>query len=914
MAPSKSKGGANKPATPKSHGKQAVQKTTPKGAAAAAAAAATKATPKSASKTTPKFDPLSIGTIEDDEDETQTYDKVLASFGADSDDEEGGATEKEKKKLGKKKEHVDSEFTFELSGGDLLTEVGVGGASYWDFRAAKAAVKGASEGYDVEANSIEDMIARKRLQLKDRKKETPPVKVAAKIVEPVEEEVEDMGDVEMDANGNFIFKDGDDEDDADEEDEEDENEESGAEGEVSQDDEDVELDQDLQMEVDSEDELSGEEDQVTIAPKKLQQGQEDDEDESEDETSKMEDIVNEKRKAAFFAPTPEPEAKSADSSSTDTFTNFRLSRPILKAISDMGYSKPTPIQVRSIPLSLQAHDLCVSAQTGSGKTLAFLIPIIERLLFRPKTIPATRVLILVPTRELGVQCHSVALKLSKYTDISWSLCVGGLSSKVQEAELKKRPDGVIATPGRLIDHLHNSQGFTLDGIEILVIDEADRILEDGFSDELDEIIKATPKSRQTMLFSATMTDKIDDLTKLSLSRPVRLFVNKATSLTSRLTQEFVRVRAHKEESKPAMLLALCSRTYKEEVVVFFRSKAAAHYMKVLFGLCGLNAAELHGNLTQLQRLESLESFRDKKASFLLCTDLASRGLDIPGIKTVINYDMPKSYATYIHRCGRTARANQSGVAVSFVGEADRAVLKMAMKASTDEVQHRVIPGKVVTRFEVKVEELKHPAAEVLQEEKKEKEIRGLEMKVKKMENMANFEDEIKGRPKKSWFQTAADKEKAKLLGTEKHMADMGLKRKIVEDTRAPIKRGKFDGLSRHKKRVKMAREDDKKELALQSISARTAKKASRPARLATIPETSSKPSGPGGAGGAKKKSAFAVESSGVRSKKRGPKDASTSSSKASGGANSSLAPKSGGGAGKKKKIVSKTLSKHKRRK
>ncbi|ORY24648.1 DEAD-domain-containing protein [Rhizoclosmatium globosum] len=756
------------------------------------------------------------------------------------------------------------------------------------------------------------MIERKRKELKEKKKSGAKKAVeVAKAADEEEPEVEDMGDVHMDANGNFIFENesGDDDDDDDDDmdldigiKETDQDDEDGADD--NDDDEEYAKDLDT-MEEDSADELSGEEDQVTVAPKKSQQELDDESDESDDETNKIEDIVNEKRKAEFFAPAPEMQEKE-DATSTETFTNFRLSRPILKAISDMGYTKPTPIQTRSIPLSLQAHDLCVSAQTGSGKTLAFLVPIIERLLFRPKDTPTTRVLILVPTRELGVQCHSVALKLSKFTDISWSLCVGGLSTKVQELELRQRPDGVIATPGRLIDHIRNSQGFSLDGIEILVIDEADRILEDGFADELDEIIKSTPKSRQSMLFSATMTDKIEDLTKLSLNRPIRLFVNKATALTSRLTQEFVRVRAHKEESKPAMLLALCSRTYKEEVVIFFRSKAAAHYMMVLFGLCGLKAAELHGNLTQLQRLESLEAFRDQKANFLLCTDLASRGLDIPGIKTVINYDMPKSYSTYVHRCGRTARANQSGIAVSFVGESDRAVLKMAMKASTDEIQHRVIPGKVVTRFEVKVEEMKPAAAEVLQEEKKEKEMRGLEMKVKKMENMVEFADDIKNRPKKSWFQTTAEKEASKQLGKDKHNEDMGSKPLTLEDVRTPIKRGKFDGLSRHKRRMRMAKEEDKKEMAAATVAARSAKKASRPGRITTIPD-SSKPAAKSNSGPQKKKSSFASEASGVRGKKKSSPSGSGSSSK--------MGAKSGSGVAKKKisNKKFKSLGKHKRR-
>ena len=313
-----------------------------------------------------------------------------------------------------------------------------------------------------------------------------------------------------------------------------------------------------------------------------------------DEMKQLEDIVADKRAATFFEDAPEEEE------STETFTSMSISRPILKAIAAMGFVKPTDIQSRTIPLALQGRDICGSAVTGSGKTAAFMIPILERLLFRPKSTPATRVLILVPTRELGAQCHAVALGLSKFSTIQACLCVGGLSNKIQEAELLQKPDIVIATPGRLIDHIHNSKSFSLDQIEIMVMDEADRMLEDGFKAELEEIIKHTPRKRQTMLFSATMTDNIDELIKLSLDRPIRLFVDSSQSMTTKLVQEFIRVRGHKEEARPAILAALCARTYKTETLVFFRSKAAAHHMKITFGLLGLKAAELHGNLTQLQ--------------------------------------------------------------------------------------------------------------------------------------------------------------------------------------------------------------------------------------------------------------------------------------------------------------------------
>ncbi|KAI8917650.1 P-loop containing nucleoside triphosphate hydrolase protein [Powellomyces hirtus] len=612
-------------------------------------------------------------------------------------------------------------------------------------------------------------------------------------------------------------------------DEDDEDEDAEAEGDVSDvDDEEVFGGEELEEE-DGEDEVT-----TTKKARRSKHAA----DEGDEEVDEAADIVHEKRKAEYFAPAPEVE----DPTAADSFTNMRLSRPILKGIASMGFVKPTAIQARTIPIALQGTDICGSAVTGSGKTAAFIIPVLERLLFRPKNVATTRVLVLVPTRELGVQCHAVAVALAKFSDIQFCLCVGGLSSKTQEAELRKRPDVVIATPGRLIDHIHNSRSFNLDSVEILIMDEADRMLEDGFTAELNEIIKHTPKSRQTMLFSATMTDNVDDLIKLSLNRPVRLFVDTSTSIASRLVQEFIRVRSHREDSRPAILGALCTRTYKSHTIVFFRSKAAAHHMKIVFTLLGLKAAELHGNLTQAQRLEALESFRDQKVDFLLATDLASRGLDINGIKTVINYDMPKNYAQYVHRIGRTARGGAGGRAVSLVGEADRNVLKMAIKNSRDEVKHRIVPSSVVTKYETKISGLEDDVKATYAQEAHDRDIRNADMQITRMQNMILHEDEIKSKPAKTWFlnskEVAAEKEK----GLAKHNANFGdasNKRKADDD--AP-KRGKFDGLSRKQKRTKIAREEDAKELASQARHARSAKHKARPARLNA--EAPAKPSTP----------------------------------------------------------------------
>lgn len=339
--------------------------------------------------------------------------------------------------------------------------------------------------------------------------------------------------------------------------------------------------------------------------------------------------------------------------------------------------------------------------------------------------------------------------------------IGGLSRNAQEIQLRTRPDILIATPGRLIDHILNSRSFTLDHIDILIMDEADRMLEDGFSAELTEIVKACPQSRQTMLFSATMTDNVDELIRMSLNRPVRLQIDSSNATAARLVQEFVRIRQHREEDRPAVLLALCSRTFKRRVIVFFRSKAAAHQMKIIFGLMGLRSAELHGNLTQEQRLASLEEFRDEKVDFLLATDLASRGLDIKGIDTVINFNMPQNYAIYQHRVGRTARAGRMGRAVTLAGENDRKLLKMAIKnADKRTVKNRVIPQDVITRYRERVEGLTEGVKEVMAEEKEDKALRQAEMEMRKSSNLLKHEDEIYSRPAKTWFQTADEKKLA----------------------------------------------------------------------------------------------------------------------------------------------------------
>lgn len=307
----------------------------------------------------------------------------------------------------------------------------------------------------------------------------------------------------------------------------------------------------------------------------------------------------EKRKA-FFAPEEKTNDKAAAAAAKSTFQDFNLSRPILRGLASVGFTDPTPIQRKTIPVALLGKDIVGSAVTGSGKTGAFIVPILERLLFRPRKIPTSRVAILMPTRELAVQCYNVAVKLATFTDITFCQLVGGFSLREQENVLKKRPDVIIATPGRFIDHMRNSPSLTVDTLEILVLDEADRMLEDGFADELNEILMTIPKSRQTMLFSATMTDTVDKLIRVGLNRPVRLMVDSKKQTAVTLVQEFVRLRPGREDRRVGYLLHLCKEVYTGRVIIFFRQKREAHRVRIIFGLLGLKAAELHGSMSQEQ--------------------------------------------------------------------------------------------------------------------------------------------------------------------------------------------------------------------------------------------------------------------------------------------------------------------------
>nr|POF22998.1 dead-box atp-dependent rna helicase 28 [Quercus suber] len=337
---------------------------------------------------------------------------------------------------------------------------------------------------------------------------------------------------------------------------------------------------------------------------------------------------------------------------------------------------------------------------------------------------AIRVLILTPTRELAVQVHSMIEKLAQFTDIRCCLVVGGLSTKVQEAALRSMPDIVVATPGRMIDHLRNSMSVDLEDLAVLILDEADRLLELGFSAEIRELVRLSDPSK---------------------------------TLPQTLTQEVVRIRRMREVNQEAVLLALCSKTFTSKVIIFSGTKQAAHRLKILFGLAGLKAAELHGNLTQIQRLDALELFRKQQVDFLIATDVAARGLDIIGVQTVINYECPREYKSYIHRVGRTARAGREGYAVTFVTDNDRSLLKDIAKKAGSKLRSRTVAEQSITKWSEIIEQMEDQVAEILEEEREERTLRKAEMEVSRAENLIAHREEIYSRPKKTWFVTEKEK-------------------------------------------------------------------------------------------------------------------------------------------------------------
>jgi ATP-dependent RNA helicase RhlE len=341
--------------------------------------------------------------------------------------------------------------------------------------------------------------------------------------------------------------------------------------------------------------------------------------------------------------------------SVSDFYGLGLAPKLLEILDKNGFTKPTPIQVKTLPLAIDGKDLIGIAQTGTGKTFAFGLPMIQNIA-RQKTLG----LILVPTRELASQVDDVLMSFGKSLGLKTAVVVGGASKGLQLRNLRNRPHIIIATPGRLIDHLSSNQNL-LQGIGILVLDEADRMLDMGFAPQIEKILERTPKKRQTMLFSATMPQSIVGIANRHMHLPLRVEIAESGTTVKEVDQEVIFLQA---KDKASMLKTFLDR-YRGSILVFSRTKHGARKLARNIRTMGYKSSEIHSNRSLPQRRAAIEGFKKGEHRILVATDIAARGIDVNNIELVINYDLPATPDDYVHRIGRTARAGKKGKAISF---------------------------------------------------------------------------------------------------------------------------------------------------------------------------------------------------------------------------------------------------------
>ncbi|MDQ6613016.1 MAG: DEAD/DEAH box helicase [Gemmatimonadota bacterium] len=368
-----------------------------------------------------------------------------------------------------------------------------------------------------------------------------------------------------------------------------------------------------------------------------------------------------------------------------TFAELGLTEPLLDAIRDAGYDKPTPIQREAIPVALKGRDLIGLAQTGTGKTASFTLPIVQRMLGGPRR---TRALILTPTRELCLQVEESFRKYSRHAPVDVIPVFGGVGYEPQERALRSGVDAVVATPGRLLDHLEKRNvDFTY--LETLVLDEADRMLDMGFAPQINRVVDQIPRYRQTMLFSATMPPEVEALARKYLRKPVVIQVGRRSQAAATVTHAVYPVPRHLKNS---LLVKLLTDTLHESVLVFTRTKSGADRVVRDLEKAGLDAGAMHADKSQQQRMKALEDFRQGKLKVLVATDIAQRGLDISGITHVINYDVPQQPEDYVHRIGRTGRAAATGDAYTFMSPDEIAMVRVIERTIGQEIPRISVAG------------------------------------------------------------------------------------------------------------------------------------------------------------------------------------------------------------------------------
>jgi ATP-dependent RNA helicase RhlE len=381
------------------------------------------------------------------------------------------------------------------------------------------------------------------------------------------------------------------------------------------------------------------------------------------------------------------------------FTQFGLDATLLKAVRELGFTRPTPIQEQAIPPAMKGKDVLACAMTGSGKTAAFLLPIVHRLMAKPRGV--TRALVLAPTRELAAQIHQHLEELAIHTPVTGAPIFGGVGMAPQEHAFRSGVDILIATPGRLLDHFTRPYA-KLDRLEILVIDEADRMLDMGFLPDIRRVLKHLPAKRHTLFFSATMPAEIVRLSGEMLHQPATLNLERKSQPAIGITQAVYPVP---RELKSALILELVRQQVVRDAIVFTRTKHRANRLAEFLERNGVSVAKIHGNRSQNQRTEALAGFKSGKIQVLVATDIVARGIDVEALGHVVNFDVPNVPDDYIHRVGRTARAESTGDAFTFVSPDEEGDLAAIERSVGRRLPRVTLPGfdyarKTTERLEI----------------------------------------------------------------------------------------------------------------------------------------------------------------------------------------------------------------------